>query len=299
MDAGVPIVFIHLGPELPSYLRDTVRQARAWNPGTEIVCIAEKAGAFELGETWVELADIPPTEEYRRFQETSILDINFRGGFWRFTTERLFVLQSLMAWRGLNECFHVENDNPIYFGLDKILPSLRARRAGLLAPIAGQGEKGDIFRICLSVLYVNSLESLTELVFSLASAPSSVDEMARCGEYWLLWRGECGFLPVAPPCTVLRRQDFRESLLGDISGYLFDAAAYGQYLGGTDTRNDFDLSGPGYVNRDAEFAADQFLYGWRADGAGRRYPVLMDHDGREWRLANLHIHCKRVLDFMS
>jgi hypothetical protein len=293
-------VFIHLGPELPSYMRDTVLQARTWNPDAEIVCIAEKAAGFELGETWVQLADIPLTEEYKRFKETSILDTSFRAGFWRFTTERLFVLQSWMTWRGLNECFHVENDNPIYFGLDTILPSLRARKAGLLAPIHGQGEKGDSFRICLSVLYVNSLESLTDLVFSLASAPSSIDEMARCGEYWLLWRGECGYLPVAPPCVVLRREDFRDSLVTHESHeYIFDAAAYGQYLGGTDPRNDFDLSGPGYVNRETEFATDQFLYGWRADDAGRRYPVLMDHDGREWRLANLHIHCKRVLDFMS
>ncbi len=296
-----PIVFIHLGPKLPAYMRDTVRQARAWNPNSEIICIAETPGEFEAGETWIALADIPATPEYQKFKQTSILDKTFRHGFWRFTTERLFVLQSWMSWKGLDECFHLENDNTMYVSLDTILPQLRAASPGLFAPIHGQGEEGGWFRICLSAFYVSSLKALTNLVFTLASAKSDIDEMSRCGEYWLMNRDECGFLPVLPPRGTLRNEEFREGLVGRVEefGLVFDAVAYGQYLGGTDPGNELPWNGPGYVNPDAEFATDQFLYGWRADGAGRRYPVLMDHDGREWRLANLHIHCKRVADFMS
>jgi hypothetical protein len=72
--------------------------------------------------------------------------------------------------------------------------------------------------------------------------------------------------------------------------------AYGQYLGGEDPRN--GPRGPGFINEDAEFRADQFLYGWKADKAGRRYPVLLDKNGKEWPIANLHIHCKRLEDFL-
>ena len=299
MSAGPPIVFIHLGPELPPYMRDTVRQARTWNPSAEIVCIAEKAGAFEVGEKWILLSEIPPTEQYQRFKETCILDTGFRGGFWRFTTERLFVLESWMTWCGLQECFHLENDNPMYFSLEQLLPQLRTKSPGLLAPIHGQGADSNSFRVCFSVLYVNSRESIGNMIYTLASAPSHIDEMERCGEYWLLNRDECGYLPAAPPCTVLRREDFRDGLIDTEYGLVFDAMLYGQYLGGVDPRNELPNGAPGYVNPDTEFTADQFLYGWRADDEGRRYPVLMDHDGREWRIANLHIHCKRVLDFMS
>jgi hypothetical protein len=301
MVASAPIVFVHLGQTLPSYMRDTVRQARRWNPHSEIVCIAETPEPFEADETWIRISDIPPTEAYERFKATTVLDSTFRGGFWRFTTERLFVLQSWMTWRGIRECFHLENDNPMYFSLGEILPQLQKTSPGLLAPIHGQGQDVNSFRVCLSAFYVSSLDALSNLVFTLASAPSGIDEMERCGEYWLLNRDECGFLPTAPPRVVLRQDDYRDSLIGGVEefGFVFDAMLYGQHLGGVDPRNELPGGGPGFVNLDAEFAADQFLYGWRADGAGRRYPVLTDHDGREWRLANLHIHCKRVADFCS
>jgi hypothetical protein len=77
---------------------------------------------------------------------------------------------------------------------------------------------------------------------------------------------------------------------------VFDAAAHGQYLGGEDPRN--GPRGPGFVNQDAEFRADQFMYTWRKDAAERLYPLIIDKDGKEWPIANLHIHSKRLKDFI-
>jgi hypothetical protein len=88
---------------------------------------------------------------------------------------------------------------------------------------------------------------------------------------------------------------FREWYENPEFSWVFDGAAYGQYLGGEDPRN--GTKGPGFVNTDVDFRTDQFLYGWRAD-AGRRYPTLLDGRGKEWRIANLHIHCKRLADFV-
>ena len=146
-----PILFVHLGPEIPSYMKDTVRQARKWNPNAEIVCIAEQAHQFDASEVWFRLSDIPDTEQYARFKETTILDDYFRNGFWRYTTERLFVIDSWMKWRQLEECFHLENDNTLYVNLEDILPQLRKKSRGILAPIHG-GAKENYFRICFSVL---------------------------------------------------------------------------------------------------------------------------------------------------
>jgi hypothetical protein len=295
----IPIVFIHLGSTHPPYWKETVQQARQWNPIAPIICIAETAGCFDASEQWVLLSEIPPTENYTRFKKTSKLDTNFRDGFWRYTTERLFVLESWLQWTSTQEFFHAENDNPIYFTVEDYKEEFRTHSPGLLAPIHGQGRDCDSFRICLSVFYGNSLEALQTLTFTLASAPSQIDEMERCGEFWLMNEDICGYLPSAHPKTIFRRDEYIAGLVRPGFTHLFDAMLYGQYLGGVDPRNDVETGGPGYVNQDGEFAADQFVYAWKVDEMGRRYPVLLDSDGRPWRLANLHIHSKRVADFRS
>jgi hypothetical protein len=285
----IPIVFIHIGGAPPDYARTAVRQARRWNPSAPIIIITSERPSELYGaeENWITIDTIPPTQEHILFQKTTALDTTFRNGFWRFTTERLFVLHDWMASTGITECLHLENDIMLYADISAILPTLRA--AGTLAAPAHGADT-----MCFSIVYCG--EPLSEFLFSLAAGYSFLDEMHKGAKFWEDNPDICVFLPVVPSSATLCASAVRARYENPAFPYVFDAAAHGQYLGGEDPRN--GPRGPGFVNEDAEFRTDQFVYTWRKDAAERLYPLLIDKDGREWPIANLHIHSKRLQDFI-
>jgi hypothetical protein len=282
----IPIVFIHIGGAPPDYARIAVQQARRWNPSAPIIVIASEIPkpCYAAEESWVEIEMIPRTREHDHFLKTTALDTTFRGGFWRFTTERLFVLHDWMAATGITECLHIENDIMLYKDISTILPLLRS--STLSAPAHGADT------MCFSILYCR--ESLADFLFSLAAGNSSQDEMHKGAEFWEDTSGS--FLPVTPCGSVLHPAAVRNRYENPAFSCVLDAAAHGQYLGGEDPRN--GPRGPGFVNQDAEYRTDQFAYTWRKDAAERLYPLIIDKDGKEWPIANLHIHSKRLKDFI-
>jgi len=298
VSSEIPIVFIHLGNAPPPYLRDAVKQARLWNPTADIVCISSVLPeAYGVGEIWIDVKNIPKGTLRKRFENTTTLDADWRGGFWRLTTERLFILEEWMRWAGVEECCHLENDIMLYRDISTILPILREITQGLSTTFQGQGSNLDTVRICFSILYCKSADAMERFLFSLASSISGLDEMHRGGQYWLDTPEDCSWLPVAPVGVKLVSETYRRWIEDSRFPCIFDAAAHGQYLGGCDPIN--GIQGPGFVNMDTDYRVDQFLYGWRKDLFARRYPVLMDKNGQEWPLANLHIHCKELSRFVS
>lgn len=269
-------------------MRTAVKQARLWNPVAQIICISSVIEEYGQGETWVASDDIPTSEAHKRFRLITPLQ-----GFWQWTTERIFVLEDWMRWKGVDECFHLENDNMLYENVSDLLPFLR-QGAGLSTTFQGQGSGHDSVRICFSVLYCKSVEALGRLAMYLASTPSRIDEMRLCGLYWLDTPEDCSLLPTAPVGVTLESETYRHWIEDSRIGCIFDSSTYGQFLGGTDPQ--YRDTGPGFINPDCDFRADQFEYTWAYD-AGRRYPVIADKGDRPWKIVNLHIHSKRLEDF--
>jgi hypothetical protein len=121
-----------------------------WNPSERIVFVAEekhRASMTSICE-FVPLESVPCGMKRRAFQERCVLDSKFRGGFWKYSTERLFVLEDYLDFAGINECIHLENDNMIYFSVESMLPTLRKEYSGLAAPYLGKGE------MTFGILYV-------------------------------------------------------------------------------------------------------------------------------------------------
>lgn len=295
----IPIVFIHMGPAPPPYMRVAVQQARRWNPAAPIICLTSVVEDYGVGEESIPLSKIPMTESHERFTKTTRLPgVGYSNGFWQWTTERLFILEDWMRWKGVKECFHLENDNMLYQDISVLGPLLREVSPGLSTTFQGQGSKRDSIRACFSVLYCHSIDALSQFLFYLAGSPSNVDDMRRGGIFWDDNPEICSFLPTAPVGVKLDSETYRhwieDSRFSEV-GCVFDSTTHGQYLGGADP-NYTDL-GPGFINPDCDFRSDQFDYTWLVDIENRRYPAVRDSDGRLWKLANLHIHCKRLSDF--
>lgn len=293
----IPIVFVHIGSVIPDYACIAIQQARRWNPDAPIIFLASTVPERGYGsdEEWVPIADIPLTPEHKRFQETTLLDMTFRNGFWRYTTERLFVLEDWMRWKGVGECLHMEYDNMLYRNVEELAPIMRATGKGLSATFNGPAELNGGIHVAFSFVYCNNVEKLTQFLFFLAATRSRIDEMRRAGEYWLENIDDYPLLPTIPPGTHLISELYRSWYENPAFPCVFDAAAHGQFMGGDDPRNG-GPRGP-YVNMHVDYRTDRLKYIWKVDAVCRRFPVIVDNDGKEWPIVNLHIHCKRLEDF--
>ncbi len=297
MAATCPFVFIHIGESyFPDYVVHAIRQARLFNPEAEIYFVAAGVHASKTVGwpcVFVPLEDVPFSPKRRVFCESSELNREWRYGFWRYTTERLFVLEDFCAWKGVHEVIHLENDNMIYFRLENLLPTLRQEYTGLAAPYLGKGE------MTFGILYVKDLAALSNLnTFLLGMRHTKENEMKLGCHFFLENSGEADFLPVVSNECEVRDNDVRMATAhGSEFRGVFDAAAYGQYLGGIDERNGDGLN-VGFVNETAAYRADQFKYEWTHFEGSLRFPTIHRH-GNSWPIYVLHIHSKRLEEFAS
>lgn len=289
MDA--PIVFVHLGSlPPPDYAALAVAQARRWNPSTRIVFLTDTMPAklYGYNEEWIDLSTIEKTPVHERFCQQSVLDCNFREGFWRYTTERLYSLYDWMITADESAVFHLEYDNLLYTAISELSSHL-FQEGKLFAPALTYTI--DETRIGFGVCIVHA-EPMLDFLTALA-VPSPINEMERGGEYWRDNEDVCKYLPVCPKGSTLSDEAGRWALEGDEG--VFDCAPYGQILGGIDPRN--GPSVPGFVNPESTFRTDQFSYGWEVvDGRRRPFAELR---GKRWPIYNLHVHCKNLEPFMS
>src|SRR5207302_1299130 len=85
------------------------------------------------GISMITTESIGLSAKHRAFHETSRLDRMFRNGFWTFTTERFFVIETAMARLGLESVFHLENDVMIYADVQTLTPRFERLYPGIAA----------------------------------------------------------------------------------------------------------------------------------------------------------------------
>lgn len=306
------LVFIHLGPVIPDHARDALKQARLFNScSIYMVGAASALQVFPMDPLLeiqtVACESLPQSDAHFNFQRRSTLDRDFRGGFWTFTTERFFYLESLMRALGLEHVFHLENDVMLYVDLDDLLPIF-------VKHYLHTGGTFDNDQRCIpGFLYLRSARdaaSLTEFIAGEFEFPPEqpVNDMTLLAAY----RQRCGpvefnSLPIVPrdyPRALVSRaghftsQAARYSQHAELFDSLFDAAALGQYLGGIDPRNSPDKDTIGFINESSLFDPSVFTYTFQPDPLGRLIPFLHTSQ-RTYRLNNLHIHSKDLQRFRS
>jgi hypothetical protein len=308
------LLFIHIGPELPPWLSPALQQARLFN-SCPIVLAAEGqalAGTrlpASLGVSQVALQELGISEKQRRFREISPLDRTFRGGFWTYTSERFFIVESVMAKLSLGDVVHLENDVLLYCSLESLVPRLSRVYDGIAATF-------DNDQRCVpGFVYFPQLRSaaaLTDFLLAalqqLAATPTAqgVNDMILLGAFRKLGRVAIDHLPIVPPDYP---RELRSAVGGVASdpacysrhfgtlGCVFDAAALGQFLGGVDPRNSRG-STVGFVNESCLFDPRLLRPRFVRDDLGRRIPVVETASGIH-PVANLHVHSKNPAPFLS
>jgi hypothetical protein len=288
MDHSCPFILIHIGEHFPEYIMTCIKQIRLWNPTTKIYSLASECHRKNLHLTdcsFVSLETLILSPKHLAFHRRSAVE-----GFWKVTTERFFVLEDFMKQYKYEECFHLENDNLIYFSMEDMLPILRKSSKGISAPYLGKDQ------LSFGVCYVKHLSALEELTTFLTCQPGHPNDMVNG---YLFFKENRDITSCLPTCSDIC--DVNENELDFISEgsesfhNFWDALAYGQFIGGTDPNYQYIRH---YVNTNCSFLTSQFEYDWYINSDGLRIPQVKRH-GNSWLLYNLHVHCKDLEEFAS
>ena len=301
IDSLVTIVFVHIGPKIPGYLECAMMQARVFNECRIILIANEKPikGIRKFCEEYkIDLRSCESLEKsyrHKTFAKKSKLDRNFRGGFWYLASERFFYLDDLIQELRLENVIHLESDVMLYVSLDELAETLLKNYRGIGATFDNDS------RCIPGIIFIRNQRisaSLTRFMMDIKDK----DDMFAIGEF----RKKMGDAIVKTfPIVHADYADFRsiDSLkpgdyfnLVDEFQSIFDAAFYGQYLGGEDPRN--GSAGPGFINPHCVINSSFLEYSWQRDEKNRLVPFA-EFNGKKLRINNLHIHSKRLWDFYS
>lgn len=331
--ASSTVVFVHVGPHIPSHTADAIRQVARFSLGKIYLVGEERAiKEFDISTdprlTTVNCEDIGISEMHQEFRRICPFEKKFREGFNTYTTERFFYLSTLVEKLSLNNIFHVENDVMVYADLDDLASRLSKLYHGLALPFDRDDHAVASFVYARnSTAWVRACEFMIN--FLKQHPDPKLNDMRLLGAI----RGVLGphvadSLPVLPlfhAAPLVNSDGIRSRIPGlltnhaDELGLIFDPAALGQYLGGPDPDNfkkadrnwynfvrwyrfirgyDSELPwpGPGFVNTHCVWDVSQYSYEWRADSKGRGIPCMVK-DELVVPIANLHLHCKDLARF--
>jgi len=292
-------ILVHIGDSFPSYILDCINQIRKFNLAP-IYLVISKTHNTKLSDVDVVLVDmdeLPKTAKHVLFINRSKLNRKFRDGFWFRATERFFYIEDVMLELGLKNVIHLENDTLIYFNVSKY--NCVFEDYYKIAAVFDNDER------CIPCfMYISDVESMWELTQHIIDQDSKETDMQLLSSF----RNKSNIidnLPVIPKyySGPLVSKSGKRTVNGeqysknvDLFNSIFDGAAIGQYLGGTDPRNKKG-GAVGFVNESALFDFSNHEIYWRYVN-GLTTPFIKDNN-REYRINNLHIHSKRLYLFIS
>ena len=301
------VCFVHIGKHVPDYLKDAVVQVRAFNKECPVYVLVNQRNKPSLDTIFkninidvVALENIPCSKEHKKFIHKHT--VQRQNGFWRLTKERFLYLYDFMLLNNIKHVFHLESDNMLYVDLNKIFPVIKQQYPTIGATfdcdsrvIAGFIYMADVPAMQKLAQYFADQKDLSKsasdmklLAYIKRDVPGSIDHLPVLMEDYAKdhplvgksrqWRGK-------NPADYYKNCDRLESI--------FDAAAIGQYLGGTQKRKS-----PGFRNESSVLNPSLLTYVWEADSEGRKVPYAL-YKSKKYRINNLHIHSKRLWKFRS
>lgn len=305
-------IIVHGGKTFSPYISDCIEQFFIFNKSSTLFFIVDDSFAEldALKQKYPKLEIILRKSLKKSFEHKFYLLANrsahnrWRGGFWRYVVERFFLIQEFMQQTGEKNLLHFEYDNLIYAKIndyDEKFQKLSGDKKILLPA------DGDT-RCIAGIMFIPNAGSLKEFCkfYNMHCTIRVKNDMLAFSDFIDSRPEFCGTLPVVPQSYTACKSELvsqkgikhtkldRFSAGADDFQILFDAATYGQFVGGIDQRN-VDGSAKdtsGFINPDSAFNMNDFSIEWQTE-ANLKKPFLHFKD-EAMPLFNLHIHSKKL-----
>ncbi len=227
----------------------------------------------------VKIIDIESLNDSYKYYERTKLDKGFRNGFWALTSLRFFYIYEFMEQFQIDNVIHLENDVLVYYNCDEI--AQRAGKQHVYLPF-------DCFtRNIASIMYIPSSSVFRRILDQYDLTTNDMENFVQISKHCDLIQR----LPIFPANTYTTPEIQFVSENHQKFGYIFDAAAIGQYLGGVDPRNQ-EGDTKGFINETCVVKYNLHQFIWE-----NRKPYLVINS-LKFPIFNLHIHHKNLNEFI-
>jgi hypothetical protein len=252
---------------------------------------------FEQYKNVIKLVSVESLPDPYHFQQRSKLDRNFRKGFWHLTSARFFVLHAFMKEYSVERVIHLENDVLIYYNCDDILTMSLLDKEEIYIPFDSYS------RSISSIIYIPDADIFGKVLEEYDIEKNDMYNFKNAREKgWVR-----GFPIWISDQDESDERKYVSEEADNFYGFIFDAAAIGQYIGGVDPRN-IEGDTRGFIN---EVCVIQYgkegKIEWKQTESGISRPFFL-RNTRETRetkdreisipIFNLHIHSKNLKLYM-
>lgn len=209
------------------------------------------------------------------FDSKSLLNKEFRNGFWNNTSKRLFLVYEYMKLTNLEDVIHLENDVLLYSNMkykfeEKIYITMDSKK-----------------RCIPGIIYIPKYNLFTKLIQNYDFTNNDMINLA------LFYNNNKEIVKTFPIIddsigNCMYNENFQEF------DSIFDGAAIGQYLGGVDPRN-IPGDSTGFINETCEIKYDKYKFKWIKKG--NYYFPFIEINDKLIAINNLHIHSKKLVNF--
>ena len=256
-----------------SYMKTNVDQLLKFDFNIHAIIDRDFFDSMEEYKTRITLVDSSRLQT--DFDSKSMLDKQFRGGFWNNASKRLFILNEYMKQQGIRNVIHLENDVLLYsdmnYDLDeKIYITMDAQD-----------------RCIPGIVYIPNHELFDQLINEYDYSKNDMENLAI---FYHRHRDIVNTFPIIDNSVQpsIYNKEFERF------NSIFDGAAMGQYIGGVDPRN-IPGDTTGFVNETCVIKYNKYQFKWLKNG-GHYVPHILINNN--WiRVNNLHIHSKRLEEF--
>jgi hypothetical protein len=242
---------------------------------------------FEPFADIITLISVESLDDPFEFNNKSTLNRDFRNGFWHHASARLFVLHAfMMKYQDVKNVIHIENDVLLYYNCDETLTKSLYNQRQVYIPF------DSYERNIASIVYIPDGEIFGQI---LENYDFNKNDMFNFSEI----RKKTSLINTFPifvsKDNEVNERAFVTNGWNNFGGFIFDAAAIGQYVGGVDPRNIYGDT-RGFVNETCiiKYNEEGEVF-WRIDAGFMKPFIRIKTTNVEVPIFNLHIHSKALM----
>ena len=280
------VVFVQLGENPAPTLLNMAKVAKSYLPKSRLILVTDLPEKWRNFPGEVFNYGFDSRSEVLKALVKRHAELNgIAGGYWLYTLERIFVLKSLADMISQDEAIlHFESD--VFSFVDEALLSELIKKIGKTA-VPRYSEARGIGSILFSPSLDRLLKDLDSLESLLTENPKLDNDMDLLGI--ALNRGILAELPS-------RIEKISPKAGAGVPTSIYDGFALGQYLFGRDPLHTGGRKVTGYKNPDFDFNFNDCHFELRLNSQGERNDLYLVTGSDIFRIANLHLHSKTVID---